>query len=345
MCMGGGGGAGDIAEENRRQEEERQARITEGTRRVNEIFEGAPIYEWQQSTFRPDELMGEYSNTSRRGGPTKMSYADFQAQQGPFTPSPTGSLGASQSLGGGGGAFANVAQNNYWQQGTPGTWTRGGARLGSDENWGGDVTPTERFTVGTDSPDAQGLAFNPATGQWEGSRRVQTGTTGGYDDAFFGDISKRYTDYYNPQLEDQYTKAREQLQMTLAKQGIMNSSAGQGRFSDLMGEYNRQQQQLTNRGMGEAQKARGDVENLRGDLLSQVESGMGAENAAAIARNRMSAMSQPKQYDPLGDIFQNVTGTLYNARQAEKEGRQGLGGAATKLFTGGTGGGSGRVVS
>lgn len=332
MCMSGGGGGGDVAEENRRQEQERQRRIEEGVRRVNEIFEGAPIYEWQTQTVEPGDVMGRYTTA---GGTRDMPLLEFQQRTG-IQPSMAGPFtGGGQARAGVQGPFGQ----GEWQY-NPET---GGYAMGG-RGFGGTGMGAATFDI----PQAGegGYTFDPATGQYTQRRQVQVGTTGGYGDPFFADIAKRYTDYYNPQLQEQYETARDQLTKTLARQGILQSSAGQGRFSDLLGEYQREQQQLTARGLGEAQRARADVEGLRSDLLSQVEAGMGGETAAAIARNRMAAMTQPKAYDPLGDVFQNVTGTLYSAAQAEKAGRQGLGGLGTRLFgAGGTQRGSGRVVT
>lgn len=205
---------------------------------------------------------------------------------------------------------------------------------------GGPMGPQRRSIMEGITTDFQGRpiggrGFGGFRGAPSGpqTERVQVGTRGGFDDDFYGDIQKSYEDYYMPQLEEQYGAAKTDLKSILSGQGILSSSAGQRRFSDMLKDYEEGRRQITNRGMGRAQQARGQMEDIRSDLIGQLEGGMGLGSVTDIARAKAASLGAAPQYDPLADMFQTGTGVLANAAAAERAGRRGMGGAATSSMS------------
>ena len=164
-----------------------------------------------------------------------------------------------------------------------------------------------------------------------------------FDQPFYDSRAKAYTDYYTPQVKDQYDLARKNLVFDLTRQGIMNSSAGADKLGLLDQDYNKQNTFYTNGGADYANQVRGDVENNRSALYSQVNASADPSAAASAAAARAQSLTQPSAFSPLGQLFQqfanqaglNITAAAYGANNA-----------ASGLFNGGVSGkGTLRVVN
>jgi hypothetical protein len=145
-----------------------------------------------------------------------------------------------------------------------------------------------------------------------------------FDQPYYEGVGKAYQDYYAPQLDRQYQKARDQLTYSLADSGGMDSTAAGARFGDLTAEYGVQKQQVADRAIGAQQDLRGNVEQNRSELVRQLETGSGVESTAQTALARAGSLSAPPQFSPLGDLFQQFTGNLRNSVALQNVGYQGL---------------------
>ena len=170
----------------------------------------------------------------------------------------------------------------------------------------------------------------------ERQSRITTGTAkvndafGGFNDDYYAGIGKSYLDYYNPQLDRQYNRAREQLTYSLADSGNLDSSAAARKFGDLTADYGVQKQTIANQAESEKQAFKGNVEQNRSDLLGQLESGAGVDTTATSALARASSLTRPAQYSPLGDLFAQYTGAARTNAALQGAGYPGAGGIRTQ---------------
>lgn len=141
---------------------------------------------------------------------------------------------------------------------------------------------------------------------------------------YFTGIGKNFTDYYMPQLDKQYQDTRRNLIYGLSNTGGLTSSAGNQSIADLENQYNLQRQQVTSGAIDAENQAKSDLENNRSQLISNLEAGSGVESTAQTAMARAAAMTAPKVYSPLGDVFSQFTNNLKNSALLQANGYQGL---------------------
>ena len=149
----------------------------------------------------------------------------------------------------------------------------------------------------------------------EGSANIDK-SFGGFNDAFYNQRAKAYTDYANPQLADQYARTQQNLTYNLARQGLTASSEAARNAGELQRQYNDNRAQIAARGIDTANEARGQVEQNRSELLAQLNATSDPAAAAASAVNRAGILSQQSSFSPLGQLFANTTGLLGNAATA-----------------------------
>ncbi|CAB4135530.1 hypothetical protein UFOVP291_35 [uncultured Caudovirales phage] len=149
----------------------------------------------------------------------------------------------------------------------------------------------------------------------EGSANIDK-NFGGFNEAFYNQRAKAYTDYANPQLADQYAQTQRNLTYNLARQGLTASSEAARNAGELQRQYNDNRAQIAAQGLDAANQARGQVEQNRSELLAQLNATSDPAAAAASAVNRAGILSQQSSFSPLGQLFANTTGLLGNAAMA-----------------------------
>jgi hypothetical protein len=137
-----------------------------------------------------------------------------------------------------------------------------------------------------------------------------TATGGGFNEAFFQKRAKDYVDYATPQLERQAADARKQLIFSLSRGGNLSSSAGFDKNADLDRDVNEQRIGVANEGLNQANQARTQVENLRSNVVSELNATGDDSAAAAAAIRNASNLNAPVGFSPLGNLFQSFTNTL-----------------------------------
>ncbi len=159
----------------------------------------------------------------------------------------------------------------------------------------------------------------------QGTESINTTFDSQFNNDFFDRLSKGYTDFARPQLDDQFGKAREKLIYSLARNGTMDSSMRSEQFGDVDKEYNKNLLDITDKGREYATNARTGVENSRNDLISMLQATGDAQGAANAALSRASTLATPPAYSPLGQLFTDFTSGL--AQQAAFERAEAYSGA------------------
>jgi hypothetical protein len=175
---------------------------------------------------------------------------------------------------------------------------------------------TERFVGGGDGDSGswvQDGAWQPGRGA-EPARYTNAETasweSGGqaFDDAFYNRRRQNVLDYYTPQLNEQFTNAREQMAYALARAGLTRSSVASDQQTKMQRDYNIAAGDIANRAERDVNTLRGDVEDNRTELINQLNASADPEGAANSALARAGTLStRPVQYDALGDIFAGAT--------------------------------------
>jgi hypothetical protein len=141
-----------------------------------------------------------------------------------------------------------------------------------------------------------------------------------FDDPFDQGRERAFLDYANPQLDDQYGKARRDLIFALANAGTTRSSVAGQQLADLERDYGLRKVEVADQARGYAQQARGDVEAARGGLIQQAVATGDAALAGTGAVNEANRLVSAQSFSPLGQVFQNVgagVGAVRRAQDAE----------------------------
>ena len=163
----------------------------------------------------------------------------------------------------------------------------------------------------------------------------------GFNDSFYSGRSKAYTDYQAPQLDKQFTDAKKELTLALARSGNSQSSLANQKFADLKSLFDTSSQDIASKASDYANSERSSVENARSNLVNQLNTSGNASLAAQSAQNEATALGKGQSFNTLGQVFANITDGL--ATQADLE-RRGGARYTTGLFSSGSSSGSGRMV-
>jgi hypothetical protein len=131
----------------------------------------------------------------------------------------------------------------------------------------------------------------------QGTRSIDSAFSG-FDDSFFDNRAQSFVDFASPQLDDQFSDAREKLIFALTRSGNLKSLAGVEGLADLEGEKERAAQGFASEGLNLAQNARNDVESARADLTSQLLASENPGAAAESASRRAGILTQQPSLAP-----------------------------------------------
>lgn len=160
-----------------------------------------------------------------------------------------------------------------------------------------------------------------------------------FDDSYFGQFANDFTNYYNPQIDDQYGRAVGTTRAALKNRGIDQSTVAGGAFSDLMRDRTRARTEVANNAAAGASQLRGNVERTKTDLYGLNESAADPAAANARATAEASAIVAPPNLSPISQVFaasmapvvagvnayRNRAGTAYPGAPTGSYGSQGSG--------------------
>jgi hypothetical protein len=138
-----------------------------------------------------------------------------------------------------------------------------------------------------------------------------------FDDKFYADREKAYLDFYEPQLNDQFGKAKQDMTYALARAGTLNSTIAADKTGDLDKQFDTNKALIVSQGKQDLDGFKTNIANEKSALLSQLNATADATRVSndALGRTQMMFNSQPA-YSPLGDIFlgaaQGIGGYMQN---------------------------------
>jgi hypothetical protein len=169
-----------------------------------------------------------------------------------------------------------------------------------------------------------------------GAIYAKTDRVRGFNDKFYDKRRDAYLGYYQPQLDDQFAKAKEQLTFALARAGTLNSTFAADKQGELQNKYATQQASVLSQANADVASAKSRINNEKSALVSQLNATGDADRISneALARTQQLFQEKPA-YNPLGDIFAGVAAGIGNAYGAYQNNQ------ALKNYYGTSGGGSG----
>jgi len=159
---------------------------------------------------------------------------------------------------------------------------------------------------------------------------------------FFSKFQSDYTNFYNPQVDEQFGDARKSLRYDAARKGTLNSQPSISKFGDLIDAYNQRREEIGSNAISATNQLRGDVENTKSDLYALNTQSADPSLAAQSAVGKVGALTSTPTYSPLGDLFAGFINSGANYAAGKQ---QALPAGYQQLFTpGATTTGSARVI-
>ena len=145
---------------------------------------------------------------------------------------------------------------------------------------------------------------------------------GQYDQDFYDKSSDAYLDYYEPQLDDQFQQGLKDLQFALARGGRFGSSTEVDKKADAAEDYGFQKNELASGAIQAADASEAAVTAAKRDMTNLNQINANPDLAASLSQAQSGILNQPAKFDPLLDVFGNITEGL--AKRDEIENRQKL---------------------
>jgi hypothetical protein len=155
----------------------------------------------------------------------------------------------------------------------------------------------------------------------KGEKRIDK-IFGKFDKGFYKTYQNKYVNFYQPEIDDQFGDAQDELTYALARAGTLKSSIAGGKQADLRSAYKTQQAVTLSQAQDATSALRGNINNEKSGLISLLNATGDANRASneALSRSQQLFREAPA-YDPLGDIFAGVASGVgsYYAGQQERD--------------------------
>jgi len=162
---------------------------------------------------------------------------------------------------------------------------------------------------------------------------------GQFDQDFYDKSQDAYLDYYEPQLEDKYKKGLSDLKFALARGGRFGSSTEVDRKAKAAQDLGFQKQELASGAIKAADDSEKAVNAAKKEMMNLNQLNANPDLAASLSNQQAAILNQPPKFDPLLDVFGNITEGL--AKREEIENRRKI---RDQINLWEQGGGSGKIV-
>lgn len=124
---------------------------------------------------------------------------------------------------------------------------------------------------------------------------------------YFNKYQNDYLGYYNPQVDQKYGLAQQDLRYNLARAGTLDATPGQKAFGMLAQAYTDQRRAVESDALDATNKVRTQVEQNKSDLYAQNTASADPSLAATSALSRAGSLQTTPSYSPVGDLFSGFT--------------------------------------
>ena len=165
-----------------------------------------------------------------------------------------------------------------------------------------------------------------------------------FDDGFFKERGNEVSNFFNPQVDEQFADANKSVQFALANRGLLDSSTQADKSGELVERRDDKKRNIAEQALAREASTRSEVETQRGNLLGQAEAGAGLESINSQLKGVQTNVQAPGTFDPLGQIFGDLAFSLAGGALSAKEAGKfnkpvgpsagGVSSAKTKVFKG-----------
>lgn len=147
-------------------------------------------------------------------------------------------------------------------------------------------------------------------------------TFGQFDNNFFNARKNEYMGYYQPQLDEQFKGAQDDLTFAFARNGTLNSSMAAQKQADLQSKYDVEKAGILSNANSVVDDMRSKFNSEKSTLVSQLQATGDADRVSneALARTQQLFNQRP-QYSALGDIFGGVANAIGNYQAGSTAGQ------------------------
>ena len=133
---------------------------------------------------------------------------------------------------------------------------------------------------------------------------------------YYSGYRNAYTNYYTPQLADQYGQAKDQLTAALAGNGTLESSAGATALANLAKRNTDQVAQINQQADAAVTAQQQKVAGAETGLYNTANTGVDPTQIASNATAQTSALAAPQSYTPLSSVFTDLVTPFSNYTKA-----------------------------
>ncbi len=138
----------------------------------------------------------------------------------------------------------------------------------------------------------------------------------GFNNDFYQQAAKDYTNYATPQMMDQFRNTKNNLTYALARNGLLNSGADVSRMASLNKQLGVNESNIANTGQDQANQLQQNVATQRNQLVSQVEAGAAPGQIATSASAATAGLRAPTALPPVGNMFSEWANSYLTNMQA-----------------------------
>lgn len=154
----------------------------------------------------------------------------------------------------------------------------------------------------------------------EGTRRVRTSFESTFTPGWYEALRQAYQRYYMPQVETQYKDAQKQAMFGLQRQGLRQSSVRGDWFGQLQSRYGQAKQDVVRRGETMVGQRKSDVGRALENSILQINAAEDPLAAAQIGAENAKLNAYTPDYQPLGQVFTDLTNAIATQRMYEDQG-------------------------
>jgi hypothetical protein len=141
-----------------------------------------------------------------------------------------------------------------------------------------------------------------------------------YDDEYYKNLEKTQAAQGQLELQPQFEQARRSLMAALTRSGMRHSSVQERKGADLTRQRGIADQMVASRALDTVQRRKQDVANAENIAISQLQGSADPAAAVATASTLAAANSAPPVWQPLGQVFTDVTAGLATQADLERRG-------------------------
>ncbi|HEY4416956.1 MAG TPA: hypothetical protein VGO57_14800 [Verrucomicrobiae bacterium] len=142
-----------------------------------------------------------------------------------------------------------------------------------------------------------------------------------FDDGFYDQAAKNYTAANTPQLLSDFQNTKKNLTYSLARSGLINSSAANQLNSSLGKTLASNESSIANNAQNSANQLRANVSDQKSQLVSQLESSADPLATSSQTQAAVSQLSAPAPIQPIGNMFADWTNTYLNKQPSAASGQ------------------------